>query len=74
MHLGAAVDVVGLRIDQVPRVLIDAIVAEYPRHAMKIGFAAVIAAEAETKPYSTAAALVRDLNFLDLIGASPFAE
>jgi hypothetical protein len=74
VHLGAGADVVGLRLDQIPPAVVDAVLADHPRLGMKAEFAKVIVAEATTKPYSTAAALIRDLNFLDLMAAAPFAE
>ena len=74
MHLGAAADVVGLRLDQIPREVVEGVVAESPRVGMKQAFLAVIGAEAETKPYSSAARLIRDFTFLDLIDAAAFDE
>ena len=74
VHLGAAVDVVGMRIDQVPPAVLDAVLADHPRCDMKAAFAAVFRREATAKPYCAAASLVRTLGFLDLIAAAPFAE
>ncbi len=74
VHLGAAADVVGLRVDQISQEWLEAMIAQCPRVGMKKAFAEVIAAEAKKKPYSEAAALIRDFNFLDLILAAPFDE
>ncbi len=74
VHLGAAADVVGLRLDQISPALVEAVVTESPRLGMKRAFAEVIGAEAEKKPYSSAANLVRSFHFLDLIDAAPFDE
>jgi len=74
VHLGAAADVVGLRVEQIPPEWLTSMLAEQPRMDMKKAFAALIAEEAKKKPYSTAAGLVRELSFLALIHRSPFDE
>ncbi len=74
VHLGAAADVVGLRLDQLAPEWLEGVIAESPRIGMKQGFIDVIGAEAKTKPYSGAAALIEKFGFLDLIGAAPFDE
>jgi HD domain len=74
VHLGAAADVAGLRLDQIDPELHDAIVAESPRLGMKQAFIEVIRVEAQHKPYSAAAALIRSLGFLDFIKNAPFDE
>jgi hypothetical protein len=74
VHLGAAADVIGLRLDQIEPELLEVIVHTSPRLGMKRAFADVIAAEARLKPYSQAAALIMNFGFLDLIGAAPFEE
>jgi hypothetical protein len=74
VHLGAAADVIGLRVDQVPPAWLEALVVEHPRLDMKASFAALISAEAEKKPYAAAAGLVREFSFLDLIHAAPYDD
>jgi hypothetical protein len=74
VHLGAAADVVGLRLDQFAPEWLEAVVAAWPRLAMKSGFTGVIGAEARRKPYSAAAALIENVGFIDLIAATPFDE
>ena len=74
VHLGAAADVVGLRLDQISPDWIEAIVSESPRLGMKKAFIETIGAEAKRKPYSSAAELIRNFHFLDLIDAAPFDE
>ena len=74
VHLGAAADVIGLRLEQIEPDLLHAIVERSPRLGMKGAFADLIAGEARSKPYSQAAALVREFGFLDLIGVAPFDE
>jgi hypothetical protein len=72
VHLGAAADVIGMRIDQIAPDQIEALIDAYPRDAMKTQFAEVIGAEAQGKPYSQAATLVHEFGFLALIDAAPF--
>ncbi len=74
VHLGAAADVVGLRLDQIAPEWLEALIAESPRLGMKRAIAEVFESEAARKPYSGAAALVRNFGFLDLIDAAPFDE
>jgi hypothetical protein len=74
VHLGAAADVVGLRLDQIAPDWVEAVVTESPRLGMKQAFIEVIGAEAERKPYSSAAELIRNLHFLDLIALASFDE
>lgn len=72
VHLGAAADVVGLRVDQIPGEWLEVLLDVHPREQMKESITHVFAEESRRKPYSTAATLVHDLNFLDLIDAAPF--
>jgi hypothetical protein len=72
VSLGAAVDVLGLRLDQLPGELVDAALAAHPRGDMKGWFTRAMRHEANRKPDSTVAAYVGDLDFLTLIGAAPF--
>ena len=74
VHLGAAADVVGLRVEQVPPEWLGDLLADHPRLDMKAAFAQLIDAEAKKKPYSGAADLVREVAFLDLIHGAPFNE
>jgi hypothetical protein len=74
VHLGAAADVVGLRLDQLAPEWLAAVIAESPRMGMKHQFIEVIGAEATTKPYSGAAALIENFGFLELISGTPFDE
>jgi HD domain len=74
VHLGAAADVVGLRLDQFVPEWLEAVIAASPRVGMKQSFIDVIGAEARTKPYSAAAALIENLGFLELISGAPFDE
>jgi hypothetical protein len=74
VHLGAAADVVGLRIDELPPEWLAALFEAHPRLDMKVAVAETLAAEVKIKPYSPMAALVRNFAFIDLIHAAPFDE
>ena len=74
VHLGAAADVIGLRIERLPSVMINALIEKHPRAGMKEGATDLISAEATAKPFSGAATLIRDFGFLELIQAAPFVE
>jgi hypothetical protein len=74
VHIGAAADVVGLNVSEISPAVLEAVLAEHPRHGMKTAFAAVVEAEATKKPYSEAAALIHNLGFLQLIHAAPFED
>jgi hypothetical protein len=74
VHLGAAADVIGLRLDQIAPELLEEVLAASPRSGMKQSFIEVFGVEAKEKPYSRAAQLVEGFGFLDLIDASPFDE
>lgn len=71
VHLGAAADVLGLRLDQLPVDVLDAVLDAWPR----VGFAAWLTAamerEAERRPDSTAGRYVRDFGMLAAIAAAP---
>jgi len=74
VHLGAAADVIGLRIEDVPPEVVEQVLAAHPRSDTKAHLVRVLAAEADRKPYGQAARLVREVAFLDLIVAAPFDE
>ena len=74
VHLGAAADVIGLRIDDAPPAVVEEVLAAHPRSDTKSHLIRVLGAEADRKPYGQAARLVRDFAFLDLIAAAPFDE
>ena len=72
VSLGAAVDVLGLRLDLLPVELVDEALSAHPRGAMKAWLVAAMREEALRKPDSTVAGYVRDLDFLALVEAAPF--
>eukprot|EP00435_Cladocopium_sp_Y103_P077265 s1_g1004.t1 len=74
LHMGAMVDVVGMRIDDVPAKTLDLILQEHPRTGCKAHLKELLNAEAARKPSSGIAAAIRDLNLNDLIQQAPFSE
>lgn len=72
VHLGALVDVTGLRLNELPTDFVEQILHKYPRHDMKTALRAAMESEAHHKPSSRIATLVREVNLLDLITVAPF--
>jgi hypothetical protein len=71
VHLGAAVDVLGLRLDQLPPGLLDRVLERHPRHDFAAHMVAAMTREAAANPASRTAALVREFGLLELIAAAP---
>ena len=69
VHLGAAADVVGLRIDQVPEPLVEEVLAAQPRDGFAQALIKALTQQVERKPHSTIAGHFRDYAFGDLVGA-----
>lgn len=74
VNLGAAVDVLGLRLDQLPDDVVDAALTAHPRGEMKEWFTKAMTDEALRKPGSTVAGYVEDLDLIALIRAAPFTS
>jgi hypothetical protein len=72
--MGAAVDVLGLRIDELPAGTLDDVLARHPRLGLKDWLVEAMVAEAAVKPGSRAAALDREFGFPALIAAAPFTS
>lgn len=68
VHLGAAADVIGLHLDEIPNDLIDRVLAEHPRHDFARQLQQTLNREVEAKPSSKIARLYQDYNFGNLIG------
>lgn len=71
VHLGAAADVLGARLDQLPAGLLDAVLDAHPRTGFADWLAAAMRREAERRPASTAGRYVRDFRLLELITNAP---
>ncbi|MDJ0343087.1 metal-dependent phosphohydrolase [Streptomyces sp. H10-C2] len=74
VHLGAAADVIGARLDQLPPGLLAAVLEIHPRQHFTSYLIEVMARQAATKPTSRIGALVERTEFLDLIANAPFAD
>jgi hypothetical protein len=72
VNLGAAVDVLGLRLSDLPEGLAGRVLEQYPRHDFKAYLIDVLRSQAERKPMSRIAEYVEKLRFGDLIAAAPF--
>jgi len=64
--------VIGLRLDEIPAGVVEAVLVEHPRLDMKDNLARVMAAEIERKPYGAPARLEREFGMLDRIRTAPF--
>lgn len=71
VHLGAAADVLGVRLDQLPVDLLDVVLDAWPRTGFADWLSAAMEREAEWRPASTAGRYVRELGLLELIAAAP---
>jgi hypothetical protein len=72
LHMGATVDVLGRRIDQIDAKLIQKIVEEYPRDGTKGLLTTLLKHEIDTKPNSHFGRLAARFDVLGLINAAPF--
>jgi hypothetical protein len=72
VHLGAVVDVLGLRLEEISAEMVEAVFDAHPRLGMKAAVTELVVAEARKKPYSPMAVLVRDVALVDLIHGAPF--
>jgi hypothetical protein len=67
VHLGAAADVIGLRVDQLPDELIDEVLNTHPRNGFVDTVLPALLHQATRKPESTIAGLFRDVGFEKLV-------
>lgn len=72
-HLGAGMDVIGVRAEDFRPDAVEAVVAVWPRLGFKTCFAALVREQARRKPHSNIAGHVR-LGFAGRIAAAPFLE
>lgn len=71
VHLGAALDVLGLHREQLPAGLLDAVMERWPRTGFPEWLAQAMRVEADARPQSRTAVLVREAALLDLIELAP---
>jgi hypothetical protein len=74
VSIGAAVDVLGLRLDKLPPDLVAGVLEEFPRGDFKQLLVRAIERQVGLKPDSTIAGHVRTYGFVDLVAAAPFAS
>jgi hypothetical protein len=74
LHMGAMVDVIGMRIDDIPAIALQRILEEHPRRGCKVHLRTMLSAEAMRKPSSGIAAAMQNLKLGDLIEQSPFDD
>lgn len=67
VHLGAAADVIGLRIDQLPGELIEEVLNMHPRNGFVDAVLPALQRQAARKPESTIAGLFRNVGFEKLM-------
>ncbi len=72
LHMGATVDVLGRRVDQLDAALIQKIVEEFPRDGTKGLLTTLLQHEIDTKPNSHFGRLAARFDVLGLINAAPF--
>lgn len=74
LHMGAMVDVVGMRIDDIPAKTLERILEEHPRSGCKAHLKTLLTAEALRHPASNIATALRDLDLGSLIDQAPFVD
>ena len=74
LHMGAMVDVVGMRIDDIPAKTLERILEEHPRSGCKAHLKTLLTAEALRHPTSNIATALRDLDLGSLIDQAPFVD
>ena len=72
VSIGAGVDVLGLRLGDLPAALVDEVLEAYPRPGLKKMLTAAIARQVELKPRSRIARHVERYDFAALVAAAPF--
>ena len=72
LHMGAMVDVTGVRIDQIEPKLIQQIVAEYPRDGTKALLGAMLKHQIDTKPQSRIGRIATQVDVIKFVANAPF--
>jgi hypothetical protein len=72
VSIGAGVDVLGLRLSDLPASLVGEVLEAYPRLDFKTMITAAIKRQVELKPHSRIARHVERFNFTGLVAAAPF--
>ena len=74
VQAGAALDVVGRRVREVPAALRQAVLARHPRLDMTSQICQCLQCEADASPHSRMGLYVRRLGFLGLVARAPFED
>jgi hypothetical protein len=74
VSIGAGVDVLGLRLDELPENLVEQALEQYPRLGFKQLLIEVIDRQTSLKPNSRIATYVKQFHFTDLVAATPFED
>jgi len=74
VSIGAAVDVLGLRLDELPKHLVAQVLEESPRLGFKRVLIEMIDRQTGLKPGSRIATYVTQFHFKDLVAATPFDD
>jgi len=74
LSLGVGLDVIGLRIHELPEDAVQAVLMRHPRVGMKREVIAVLKAQAKQSPKTRIALLCRHLQFISRVRRAPFAE
>ena len=72
--MGAMVDVIGMRIDEVSDQVVRDVLERHPRLGCKKLLVGLLGDQARTKPQSRIAASIEQFKLLDLIEQAPFSE
>ncbi len=74
VSIGAAVDVLGLRIDRIPPAVLADALERFPRGDLKPFLIESLRREAGLKPHSRTAEYVNESKFAELVAAAPFTS
>lgn len=74
LHMGAMVDVVGMRIEDIPEETVHAILEQHPRLGCKQLLLDALSRQVERKPDSRIAAAFEQFQLPELIRSAPFEE
>jgi len=74
VHLGAAADVIGLRLDQLPPGVVADVLELHPRQGFSAYVSEAFRRQSAGKPDSAIAALVLHAGLLDMVAAAPFDD
>ncbi|WP_020519633.1 HD domain-containing protein [Catelliglobosispora koreensis] len=70
--IGAAVDVLGLRLDELPKHFVAQALEEFPRDGLKAYLQEALVKQGKLKPTSRIARYIEKYQFADLVAATPF--